>query len=115
MFIPQTRPKKQEYRLLVLDGYKSYESTEFNAICRRNKVILLTLPPHTSHVLQPLDLAEFSPLKTRYRAELYDLQQFNDGAPIKKKIFLELYAKARLDCFTSRNIRQCFNTAGLCP
>ena len=68
VFIPQTRPQDpSEARLLVLDGHGSHESTEFMWECFQNNIHLLFLPPHTSHVLQPLDLAVFGPLKQAYR------------------------------------------------
>ncbi|KYN16480.1 hypothetical protein ALC57_11260, partial [Trachymyrmex cornetzi] len=36
---------------------------------RDNGIIMLTLPPHSSHKIQPLDRSIFSPLKTKYAIE----------------------------------------------
>jgi hypothetical protein len=58
-------------------------------------------------VLQPLDLAAFSPLTTRYETELYELQQFLDASPIKRKDFLVLYDKARKETIREKVIRNC--------
>lgn len=52
-----------KYRLLVLDGHESHHSTEFELYCKDNDIITLCMPPHSSHILQPLDVGCFGPLK----------------------------------------------------
>ena len=80
-----------------------------------NKVQLVFLPPHSSHVLQPLDLGVFSPLKTRYRQIISDLSYLDDAAPIKKQRFLQTYKLARIEAFTNRVLRGSWKAAGLFP
>jgi hypothetical protein len=53
-------------RLLILDGHESHNSTEFNKYCKDNKIVTLCMPPHSSHLLQPLDVGCFAPLKKAY-------------------------------------------------
>ena len=50
-------------RLLILDGHSSHLSAEFDTFCKKNAIICLCMPPHTSHLLQPLDVGVFGPLK----------------------------------------------------
>ncbi|KAH9226091.1 hypothetical protein K456DRAFT_1154499 [Colletotrichum gloeosporioides 23] len=58
VFLPQTRPSQPDQaRLLILDGHGSHTTMDFMWECYTNSVHLLFLPPHTSHVLQPLDQA----------------------------------------------------------
>ncbi len=66
-FLPRTAPGNKDWRLLVLDGHGSHVSDDFITSCAANRVYLVLLPPHSSHVTQPLDVAVFSPLKTFYR------------------------------------------------
>ena len=74
VFIPSTQPgDPQEARLLILDGHGSHETTEFMYMCFENKIHLIFLPPHASHVLQPLDQSVFGPLKAAYKKELGNL------------------------------------------
>ncbi|OBS17615.1 hypothetical protein FPOA_11933 [Fusarium poae] len=47
------------YRLLILDGHESHHSADFERYCQDNKIITLCMPPHASHLLQPLDVGCF--------------------------------------------------------
>lgn len=116
VFIPQSAPRDpREHRLLILDGHGSHETTEFMWECFKNKIHLLFLPPHTSHVLQPLDLSIFSPLKRAYRKHLSALLITNDSTPIGKRKFLECYKQARIDALTYLNCKQGWSASGLWP
>jgi len=61
------------YRLLILDGHSSHATPEFDQFCKDNKIITLCMPPHTSHLLQPLDVGCYSPLKVVYGHEVSEL------------------------------------------
>ncbi|TVY12490.1 hypothetical protein LARI1_G009648, partial [Lachnellula arida] len=115
-YIPQTLPRDpKEPRLLVLDGHGSHETTELMWIFFSNNIHLLFLPPHTSHVLQPLDLAVFSSLKASYRKNVGTRALLTDASPIGKRNFLRCYYKARLDSLTGRNITSGWQASGLWP
>ena len=60
-------------RLLVLDGHGSHHSLEFQELCKENNIYTLCMPPHSSHLLQPLDVGCFSPLKRAYSREVESL------------------------------------------
>jgi len=36
---------------LILDGYESYYSTEFELYCQQNNIITLYIPPYSSYLL----------------------------------------------------------------
>ncbi|EMD60749.1 hypothetical protein COCSADRAFT_344766 [Bipolaris sorokiniana ND90Pr] len=61
------------YQLLILDGHSSHATPEFDQYCAKNKIITLCMPPHTSHLLQPLNVSYFSPLKRAYGREIKEL------------------------------------------
>lgn len=115
VFIPGTQPATPEPRLLVVDGHGSHETTQFMWLCFQHNIRLLFLPPHTSHVLQPLDLAVFSSLKAAYRKELNTLVNLTDSTAIGKRGFLDCYRRARLAGLTSQNIRSGWKATGLWP
>ena len=61
-----TRHKLQssnEYRLLICDGHDSHISADFVTFCIQKRIDIILLPPHSSHLLQPLDVGVFAPLK----------------------------------------------------
>lgn len=43
---------------------------QLSEFCQNNGVILITLPPNSTYMLQPLDIAFFGPLKMNWRREL---------------------------------------------
>ncbi|EAQ86387.1 hypothetical protein CHGG_07640 [Chaetomium globosum CBS 148.51] len=102
-------------RLLVVDGHGSHESDEFMWECYANNVHLLFLPPHCSHVLQPLDLTVFSPLKNSHRRYLSDIILQRNGLPLNKQDFIVAYARAREDLMYSKNVRSGWEASGLWP
>ncbi|KAL8329939.1 hypothetical protein RB597_005300 [Gaeumannomyces tritici] len=67
IYLPGTQPDPPQPRLLILDGHGSHVTKAFQYLCFQNNVYLLYLPAHSSHVLQPLDLGVFSPVKQAYR------------------------------------------------
>jgi hypothetical protein len=113
VFLPQTATL--EPRLLILDGHGSHETTDFMYSCFQNNVYLLFLPPHTSHVLQPLDLSVFSSLKSHYRKEVGFLGLLTDSSPIGKQNFLSCYLKARKEALSAKIIKNGWKATGLWP
>ena len=46
-----------------MDGHSSYVTANVISFCLQNGIDLLIMPPHCSHMLQPLDVSVFAPLK----------------------------------------------------
>ena len=58
VFEPATREKAAgQQRLLICNGHNSHIGRGFISHCIQNQISLLILPPHTLHLLQPLDVA----------------------------------------------------------
>ncbi|KJZ70722.1 hypothetical protein HIM_09906 [Hirsutella minnesotensis 3608] len=55
-----------KYRLLLLDGHGSHFTPEFDDFCKKNSIVWLCYPPHSTHLLQALDFGCFSALKSSY-------------------------------------------------
>jgi hypothetical protein len=83
--------------------------------CFLNNIFLLYLPAYTSHVLQPLDLSVFSPIKAAYREAISHLALQTDGSSVGKQNFMICYCKARKKALTERNIRSGWKASGLWP
>jgi hypothetical protein len=102
------------YRLLILDGHSSHATPEFDQLCKDNKIVTLCMPPHTSHLLQPLDVGCFSPLKTAYGHEVAELAR-QAIFHIDKQDFLHIYPRMRPSVFSLQNIQSGFQATGLIP
>jgi hypothetical protein len=79
-----------------------------------NKIDLLVLPPHTSHVLQPLDISIFQPLKRALATETDRLAALDSGR-IPRVEWTEAYIRGREKAFTSKNIQTGWKATGLWP
>ena len=75
---------------------------------------LLILPPHCSHILQPLDVAVFGPLKTALASETDQLIKVGVRR-IQKVEWIEIYYKARLRAISQYNIQSVWLGAGIYP
>lgn len=51
------------WRLLLLDNHGSHATKEFLGYGDDHRILLYFLPPHATHVLQPLDVVVFQPYK----------------------------------------------------
>ncbi|XP_072395389.1 uncharacterized protein [Diabrotica undecimpunctata] len=53
-FIAHVKPREQEKVLLILDNHESHIAVSVIDLGKENNIVLLTLPPHTSHRTEPL-------------------------------------------------------------
>ena len=102
------------WRLLILDGHESHNSIQFRELCAEKKIITLCMPPHSSHLLQPLDVACFAPLKKAYGHQVGELIRAFINHVMKTEFLPALHA-AHTASFTPENIRAGFRGAGLVP
>jgi hypothetical protein len=94
-------------RLLILDGHESYYSLEFQELCKENNIYTLCMLPYSSHLLQPLDVGCFLPLKRAYSREVESLMRDYINH-ITKLEFLLAFKAAFDQSFTSVNICSAF-------
>jgi hypothetical protein len=105
---------KSSHRLLILDGHESHHSTEFELYCKEHKIVTLCMPPHSSHLLQPLDVGCFGPLKKAYGRQIENLIRAHI-THVTKVEFLSALKKAFFASMTGDNIRGGFRGSGLVP
>ncbi|KAJ5300123.1 hypothetical protein N7508_007366 [Penicillium antarcticum] len=114
-FIPQTKSRRQgRWLLLILDGHSSHLTPRFHKLCAENDIIAICMPAHSSHILQPLDIGCFAPLKRSY-GRIVDRWMRAGVDFVDKLEFLSNYPEARSDAFTFETIQNSFRAAGLLP
>ncbi|CAG4938602.1 unnamed protein product [Parnassius apollo] len=100
--------------LIVYDGHSTHVHVRVVELALRNRITILKLPPHTSHLLQPLDIAVFKSFKSIWDAKLVEWQRRNVGTKMPKKVF----APALADTWRETNpniIKSGFRKAGIFP
>ncbi|CDM38452.1 Probable transposable element [Penicillium roqueforti FM164] len=105
---------KGRYRLSILDGHGSHLTPKFDQICEDNDIIPICMPPHSSHLLQPLDIGCFAVLKRSYGRLVETIIRHRINH-IDKLDFLEAYPSARIEAFKPETIKNSFSAAGLLP
>lgn len=101
-------------RLLILDGHESHMTPEFESFCQDHDIITLCMPPHSSHLLQPLDVGCFGPLKKAYSKRIRRLGRVGYHYLIKED-FLPEFRPAYEAAFTPQTIQGAFKGSGLYP
>ena len=70
-FIYNVKLTPEKKHILLLDGHTSHtKSLQALELAQANGIILLQLPGHTTHRLQPLDIGVFGPMQTFYNKVL---------------------------------------------
>ncbi|SAM84174.1 uncharacterized protein UBRO_20814 [Ustilago bromivora] len=70
-FDKHTKQRAQgKYQLLILDGHGSHITAEFIQQAQDSHIVCLCLPPHATHLLQPLDVVIFGPLQQAFTKEV---------------------------------------------
>ncbi|APA14950.1 hypothetical protein sscle_14g097200 [Sclerotinia sclerotiorum 1980 UF-70] len=106
--------KVGRYRMLVLDGHESHKSPAFQEYCKEHDIILLSLPPHSSHLTQPLDIRCFGPLKYSYSRQIENFIKAHI-THITKTEFFQAFKAAYIEAISISNGKAGFCGAGLIP
>lgn len=115
--IPKTCPQAgpSVCRLLTLDNHGCHVSFEFQQLCVQNNIKLAYLPPHSSHILPPLNFKIFGAIKSRYSRAMASLENLPNGTQQRKRMFMEVFNEARISSLCKRNVENGFFAAGIWP
>jgi hypothetical protein len=105
---------KGRYRLLVFDGYGSHITQDFLEYCWQNHIRPFQLPPHSTHLTQPLDVGSFLKFKYEFKACLRE-EVFYGATEITKTDFFSLFNKFSSRTFTPKLCASSFTKTGLIP
>ena len=101
--------------LLLMDGHSSHYQPAVIRRAAEEGVIMFTLPPHTSHLTQPLDKGCFGPLKQHWQQECWKYITSCPGRVVTRYQFSELFRRAWEKAMTTTNIVAGFRTMGVYP
>jgi hypothetical protein len=113
-FIEHVKPTVEKKSLLVLDGHFTHsKNLEAVKVARENGVLLLQLPGHTTHRLQPLDVAIFKPFQTFHDAAVSKRLLSNPGENVTQFVVTALLAEAYSKAAALSNTANGFKATGI--
>ena len=115
-FISVVKPSVSEPVLLVLDGHYSHtRNLEVIDMARESGVGIICLPPHSTHMMQPLDVSFMSPFKTYYSQEIENWLKSNIGRVVTHYQVASLMRKAYVRAATVEVAVNGFRKTGIFP
>ncbi len=114
-FVSIVKPSKDDKHIIILDGHHSHKTLEVVSFARDNGIELLTLPPHCTHKMQPLDTTFFKSLKAAYNAAADNWMMCNKGRRISFYEIAGLFCTAYLRAATVEKAVVGFESAGIWP
>nr|CAI5830968.1 unnamed protein product [Callosobruchus analis] len=100
---------------VLLDNHESHVSIEVIRFAKENGVTLLTIPPHTSNKLQPLDVSVNSPFKSRYNAAMSNWMLSNLGKTVTIYNIPGIVKNVLSQSLSQSNILSGFRATGIHP
>ena len=97
-FVNQFCPAVQHIKrplILFFDGHGAHISARIVKMAMQNGIELECLSPHTTTILQPLDVVTLNKVKSVWRSLLVDHNTKTNSAPINKKKFALLVSRSR--------------------
>ena len=110
-FIPGRSGEKV---LLILDGHRSHVSVGLVDWAKTHDIILFILPAHTSHILQPLDVACYGPFQRMYDFQCHRLIR-QTSAAITRYNVSEIASKVYSRALSAENLQAGFKKTGIYP
>jgi outer membrane biosynthesis protein TonB len=107
--------------IILVDGHKSHFPEELVVKLMRENFVLISLPAHLSHILQPLDQGVFALAKLQFRKAKRDFLEEEasngrSGAILTKQNLNTLFNNKTYDSFKSeKHIKAGWERAGLWP
>lgn len=108
-YVPSNRPI-----LLIYDGHSTHIQMNIILEAIKNNITILKLPPHSSHILQPLDLSTFKSLKVKWDAKLVTWQRKNIGKKLPKSEFSKIIGNVWTDV-SADILKEGFKKGGIIP
>ena len=101
--------------LLIMDNAECHMSIHAVEYAIQHGIVIVTLPPHTTAKLQPLDVSVFGPFKSVLRSIQDNFKLSNPHVPITEHMLPEMACKAWDKVCNVTNITNGFRATGIYP
>ena len=101
--------------VLLFDGHHSHISLQLLELAKSSNIHLVCLPAHTSHILQPMDVGVFGPMKATWKRLLKEYKTSTRAANVTKDVFPSLLDQLWATSLLPEHIKAGFRASGLLP
>ncbi|KAJ8941908.1 hypothetical protein NQ314_010253 [Rhamnusium bicolor] len=103
--------------IFFVDGHKSHLTMELSQFCHKHDIILYSLPPNTTHLMQPADVGVFKPLKSEWKKIIHQWlrKPENINSAVTKTTFCPLLKTVLEKPSLPQTIINGFKKCGLFP
>ena len=101
--------------LLIMDNAECHMNIHAVEFAIQHGIVIVTLPPHTTDKLQPLDVSVFGPFKTYMRGQLNDYALMHPNKHITEHMLPEFASNAWNSACTPTNVLSGFRATGIWP
>lgn len=116
MFLPAIANILQTgHVVLFVDGHHSHLSLSLVKLATEKQVELICLPPHITHILQPLDMGVYGPFKQELKHILKEYKTSTRAANVSKEIFPSLLKMLWDRAIKPQHCIGCFRHSGIYP
>ena len=114
-FVQHTSASDSNPKILIVDGHHSHKSLEAIDFCHDHGIVMITLPPHCTHKMQPLDRTFFKPLKCSYNSAADNWMRTHPGKRITLYDMAEIFATAYATVAVVNKAVKGFAVSGIFP
>ncbi|XP_053615028.2 uncharacterized protein LOC128677887 [Plodia interpunctella] len=100
---------------LFMDGHTSHISLPLSIFCKEKGIILVALFPNSTHILQPLDVGVFRPVKGAWKEIVHEFRVNNNYAKLKRTDFAKEVEKCFEKSLKVETIKNSFRSTGIFP
>ena len=114
-FVQFTKCRTEDPILFITDNHTSGISLTASLMGKKHEIVMVTIYPHTSQKLKPLDRTVYGPFKRYYNSALDNWMKENPVPTFSICGIAQLAKQAFELAFTPRNILSGFRSTGICP
>jgi len=113
LFIPNCGSERPV--VLIMDNHDSHINIDIVKLARENSIELVGLPPHTTHILQPLDVHINGPLKAKFSSLATSLGFINKHQALNKAKFPVVLSHSIDQLCSPATVKESFRKTGIYP
>lgn len=114
-FIKYSNPSEDNPVLLIFDNHASHLSIQALNKAKESGIVILTLPPHSSNKMQPLDVSCYAPFKAYYASAVDAWNKQHPGRVFSIYEVASCVGIAHTKAMTPTTIKNGFQKCGIFP